>query len=77
MTRLHLTNFRSYAVAELAVGATPVVLAGPNGAGKTNILDAISLLSPGRGLRGAKLGEHVRKGPVTHRPMRFGPWPRR
>ena len=42
----------------------PVVLAGPNGAGKTNMLDAISLLSPGRGLRGAKLGEHVRKGPV-------------
>ena len=41
----------------------PVVLAGPNGAGKTNILDALSLLSPGRGLRGATLGEHARKGP--------------
>jgi DNA replication and repair protein RecF len=39
------------------------VLAGPNGAGKTNLLDALSLLSPGRGLRGAKLSEHARKGP--------------
>ena len=65
VTRLHLTNFRSYAGAELSISGAPVVLAGPNGAGKTNILDAISLLSPGRGLRGAKLGDHVRKGPVT------------
>ena len=65
VTRLHLTNFRSYAQAELALSGAPVVLAGPNGAGKTNILDAISLLSPGRGLRGAKLADHVRKGPVA------------
>jgi DNA replication and repair protein RecF len=65
VTRLHLTNFRSYAVGELRVGGAPVVLAGPNGAGKTNVLDAISLLSPGRGLRGAKLAEHTRKGPVA------------
>ena len=65
VTRLRLTNFRSYAGAELAVAGAPVVLAGPNGAGKTNLLDAISLLSPGRGLRGAKLGEHVRKGPAA------------
>lgn len=64
VTRLRLTNFRSYAVGELAVSGAPVVLAGPNGAGKTNVLDAISLLSPGRGLRGAKLAEHTRKGPV-------------
>ncbi|HWU55753.1 MAG TPA: AAA family ATPase, partial [Rhizomicrobium sp.] len=63
VTRLRLTNFRSYAAGELAVGGTSVVLAGPNGAGKTNVLDAISLLSPGRGLRGAKLAEHTRKGP--------------
>ncbi|MBI1330091.1 MAG: DNA replication/repair protein RecF [Alphaproteobacteria bacterium] len=61
--RLTLTNFRSYACAELQTDGRPVVLAGANGAGKTNILDAISLLSPGRGLRGAKLGEHVRRGP--------------
>ena len=65
VTQLRLTNFRSYAVGEIAVGAAPVVLAGPNGAGKTNLLDAISLLSPGRGLRGAKLGEHTRKGPLA------------
>lgn len=65
VTRLHLTNFRSYATAALCVSGAPVVLAGPNGAGKTNVLDAISLLSPGRGLRGAKLAEHTRKGPVT------------
>lgn len=63
VTRVQLTNFRSYAHAELAVSGRPVVLAGPNGAGKTNILDAISLLAPGRGLRGAKLSEHIRRGP--------------
>ncbi|MBN9589212.1 MAG: DNA replication/repair protein RecF [Alphaproteobacteria bacterium 64-11] len=63
VTRLQLTNFRSYAGTVLAVEAAPVVLAGPNGAGKTNVLDAISLLSPGRGLRGAKLAEHMRRGP--------------
>ena len=65
VTRLSLTNFRSYAHGEIAVSGAPVVLAGPNGAGKTNVLDAISLLSPGRGLRGAKLAEHTRKGPVA------------
>ena len=63
VTRLQLTNFRSYASAELTVSGRPVVLAGPNGAGKTNVLDALSLLAPGRGLRGAKLSEHIRKGP--------------
>jgi DNA replication and repair protein RecF len=63
VTRLALTNFRSYASAEIAASGVPVVLAGPNGAGKTNLLDAISLLSPGRGLRGARLSEHAKKGP--------------
>ena len=65
VTRLSLTNFRSYATGELSVSGAPVVLAGANGAGKTNVLEAISLLSPGRGLRGAKLAEHTRKGPVS------------
>ena len=65
VTRVRMTNFRSYATAEITASAGPVVLAGPNGAGKTNLLDAISLLSPGRGLRGSKLGEHTRKGPVA------------
>lgn len=65
VTRLVLRNFRSYVAAEIAVSPRPVVLVGPNGAGKTNVLDALSLLSPGRGLRGAKLGEHVRRGPAV------------
>jgi DNA replication and repair protein RecF len=63
VTRLLLANFRSYASGSIDVSGRSVVLAGPNGAGKTNILDAISLLSPGRGLRGATLGEHTRRGP--------------
>jgi DNA replication and repair protein RecF len=65
LTRLRLSNFRSYGEAELTVSAEPVVLAGPNGAGKTNLLEAVSLLSPGRGLRGARLSEHARKGPAA------------
>jgi len=65
VAQLRLTNFRSYATGALALSGAPVVLAGPNGAGKTNILDAISLLSPGRGLRGSRLSEHTRKGPVV------------
>ena len=63
VTRLQLTNFRSYASTGFEASGAPVVLSGPNGAGKTNLLDAISLLSPGRGLRGARLGEHTRRGP--------------
>jgi DNA replication and repair protein RecF len=65
VTRLRLTNFRSYACAELELSGAPVVLAGPNGAGKTNLLEAISLLSPGRGLRGVQFSEHTRKAPQT------------
>ena len=63
LIRLRLANFRSYAVAELNVEPGPVVLVGENGTGKTNCLEAISLLSPGRGLRGAKLAELQRKAP--------------
>jgi len=55
--RLSLTNFRSYRAASLSIGERPVVLVGPNGAGKTNILEAISFLAPGRGLRRATLDE--------------------
>ena len=57
LTRLALTEFRSYRWLELAPGPGSVLLLGPNGAGKTNILEAISLLGPGRGLRRAELGE--------------------
>lgn len=60
--RLMLTDFRSYAQSEIRAGGGPVVLTGRNGAGKTNILEALSFLTPGRGLRGARLGEAVRRG---------------
>jgi DNA replication and repair protein RecF len=55
--RLALTNFRSYRSASLELGAEPVVLVGANGAGKTNLIEAISFLTPGRGLRRATLEE--------------------
>jgi DNA replication and repair protein RecF len=55
--RLNLHNFRNYHAALLEVGAGTVALVGPNGAGKTNLIEAISLLAPGRGLRRATLNE--------------------
>ena len=62
LSRLTLTNFRSYELAELALESCPQVFTGPNGAGKTNLLEAVSLLAPGRGLRGARMAE------LEHRP---------
>ena len=62
ITRLSLTDFRCYADALVAPGAGFVVLTGDNGAGKTNVLEAISLLTPGRGLRGSPLSEMARLG---------------
>lgn len=62
ITRLTLTDFRNYAGLRLETHARLVALTGANGAGKTNILEAISLLSPGRGLRGATFEELVRQG---------------
>lgn len=53
ISRLKLSNFRNYASADIALEPGLVVLAGENGAGKTNLLEAISLLTPGRGLRRA------------------------
>ena len=64
--RVALTDFRNYGNLRLETDPRPVVLAGPNGAGKTNLLEAISLLAPGRGLRRARLGEIDRTG--------AGPW---
>src|SRR5215831_14035220 len=61
VTRLVLTDFRNYREARLTIGTAPVVLTGPNGAGKTNLLEALSFLAPGRGLRGAKLTEIDRR----------------
>ena len=53
--RLILNNFRSYPSLRAEADARPVVLTGANGAGKTNLLEAVSLLAPGRGLRGARI----------------------
>ncbi|MEX1306009.1 MAG: DNA replication/repair protein RecF [Rhodovibrionaceae bacterium] len=63
MRRLMLTAFRNYGAAELELDERPVVLLGPNGAGKTNLLEALSLLTPGRGLRGARLEDLTPRGP--------------
>jgi DNA replication and repair protein RecF len=55
--RLALTDFRCYGALRLELDGRPVLLTGPNGAGKTNILEAISFLAPGRGLRRARIEE--------------------
>ena len=60
--RLTMTNFRNYGSARVTVDERPVLLTGANGAGKTNLLEALSFLAPGRGLRGAALGEVARRG---------------
>ena len=57
-----LKDFRSYASLDLAIDGRLVVLCGENGAGKTNLLEALSLFSPGRGLRRAELAECARVG---------------
>ena len=59
--RLRLSNFRNYGRLALDLSAQVVVLSGANGAGKTNLLEAISFLSPGRGLRRARLRDVARK----------------
>ncbi|MQX36912.1 DNA replication/repair protein RecF [Roseospira navarrensis] len=63
--RLTLTDFRCYDWLRLDVEPSSVVLTGPNGAGKTNVLEALSLLTPGRGLRTARLGEITRHGAAS------------
>lgn len=65
--RLALKDFRNYARLSLDLEAGPIVLVGENGAGKTNLLEAISLLAPGRGLRRARL-------PELNRRQGAGPW---
>ncbi|MGF1464385.1 MAG: DNA replication/repair protein RecF [Maricaulaceae bacterium] len=59
---LTLSEFRNYADARFTFDARPVVIVGPNGSGKTNLLEAISYLGPGRGLRGAGLSEPAQFG---------------
>jgi DNA replication and repair protein RecF len=67
LSRLVLTDFRNYQAARLDLAPTRqlpvVVLTGANGAGKTNLLEALSFLSPGRGLRNARLGDVERRNP--------------
>ena len=60
LTRLVLTDFRSYAALRLETTVAPVVITGANGLGKTNLLEAVSFLAPGRGLRRAKLSDVTR-----------------
>ncbi len=60
LSRLTLTDFRNYQHLRLDLDRAPVVLTGPNGAGKTNLMEAISMLAPGRGLRAAPFAELVR-----------------
>ncbi len=62
LSRLKLTDFRNYAEASLKLDGRHVVLTGENGAGKTNLLEAVSFLSPGRGLRRAVLTDIPRVG---------------
>lgn len=62
VTGLKLADFRNYAALSLELDERHVVLAGDNGAGKTNLIEAVSLLSPGRGLRRATLDEMARTG---------------
>jgi DNA replication and repair protein RecF len=57
LSRLRLSDFRSWRVLDASFDESLICIAGENGAGKTNLLEAISLLAPGRGLRGARMGE--------------------
>lgn len=66
LRRLTLSHFRSHRRSDLTLDARPVVLFGPNGAGKTNLIEAVSLLSPGRGLRRAAAED------LSRRPEQLG-----
>ena len=63
LTRLGLRDYRNYAALDLRLDGRHVCLFGHNGSGKTNLLEAVSMLSPGRGLRGAEFGDLVRQTP--------------
>lgn len=63
LTRLTLTQFRNYPALTWRPAARVAVITGPNGSGKTNLLEAVSLLQPGRGLRGARMADLARQAP--------------
>ena len=63
LTRLAVENFRNYASLQLRLDGRHVCLYGANGAGKTNLIEAVSMLSPGRGLRGAEFADLIRRDP--------------
>ncbi|MBV9116228.1 MAG: AAA family ATPase, partial [Acetobacteraceae bacterium] len=63
LLRVSLTEFRNYAALSWRPASRVTVLFGPNGSGKTNLLEAVSLLAPGRGLRGARMAELARRAP--------------
>ncbi|MEM7780657.1 MAG: DNA replication/repair protein RecF [Pseudomonadota bacterium] len=71
LAKITLQNFRNHAASELADTAHFNLLVGENGAGKTNVLEAISLLSPGRGLRRAPLSDLARNTPGADEPSAF------
>lgn len=64
VSRLTLTDFRNYAYLRINADLSPIILTGENGSGKTNILEAISFLTPGKGLRGARLADIKRITPA-------------
>ena len=72
ITRLTLSDFRSYGYLRLDTDPRPVVLCGRNGAGKTNLLEALSFLAPGRGLRGARLTDIGRNASLQEAPVPWG-----
>lgn len=75
LSRLVLSHYRNYRWLEMAFEPSSVVLVGANGAGKTNLMEAISLLAPGRGLRGASLAEFQQfSGGEDVAPMMDGAW---
>ncbi len=63
LTALRLSQFRSWPRLELSLDARPLAIHGPNGSGKTNILEALSMLAPGRGLRAVAAPDQARMGP--------------
>lgn len=65
VNRLTLTDFRNYASLRFEPDICPIIITGENGSGKTNILEAISFLTPGRGLRSAKMSDIKRLSPAA------------